>query len=310
MEPWTIGQKYNAGKVVPIECKMNDPLDDLGVKGMCFLMVFVYKGKVKFRIGDAVKEAPAPCVICLDEREDPVLIGRRGARCDSIYFHPSFLNRNMTFDLIRRDDYPDIATTHDLFLLRPFTDPDRTVFPLLAEHMETVKRLMILLNSELEKQPDWYWSCRSRSYFMEIMLFLERLYGIIDTVRSPKGSALEIRNSRLRSAVEFIESRYRDKITLSDISDAASINVNSLNRFFREELGVTPMGYLLRYRLSVAKKMLEFTELPVKEIAARTGFGTPNLFCRKFDQVEGMTPSAFRIRSVEERKRAFEIMKK
>ena len=28
MEPWTIGQKYNAGKVVPIECKMNDPLDN------------------------------------------------------------------------------------------------------------------------------------------------------------------------------------------------------------------------------------------------------------------------------------------
>lgn len=306
MIPQTIGKRLDAGRVAPIECKRNDDLSDLEIKDRCFLMILVKKGRATFSAYGRRAEAAAPCLVCFDETEDPVLVGKKGLRCDSVYFDPAFLNRNMSFGTVREEGYADIAEKHDMFLMKPFTDHERIVFPLLNEQTESMKNVFDNLKSELETQRDWYWSCRSRSYFMEALLILERLYGFFDEVPGTLGS---VRSGRLRSAVVFIESRYREEVTLSDISSAAKLNVNSLNVLFREELGVTPMNYLLNYRVAAAKKKLEFTDLPVGEIAALTGFKTASHFCRKFGEATGMTPTEFRKRAVEERRRAFAEMK-
>ncbi len=111
-----------------------------------------------------------PCFVCFDEREQPKLVKKRGLKCDAIYFHPMFLNINMTFQLVHSGSYEQVATSHDLFLLKPFTDEKRFVFPLFEEYTDNLNRLFLRLENELKEQNDWYWSCRSRSYFMEIIL--------------------------------------------------------------------------------------------------------------------------------------------
>lgn len=303
MDPQTVGTKFDAGRVAHIECRANDDLCDLKIQGKCYLMIIVRKGRIKFSVRGLRVEAIAPSVVCFDESDDPVLVNKRGARCDSVYFDPAFLNRNMSFSLVRDADYADIAEKHDMFLMKPFTDPERFVYPLLDGQTERMRTVFDCLRSELEAQRDWYWSCRSRSYFMEALLILERLYGLFEGTPETPGS---VRNGRLRAAIVYIESHYREDVTLSDISSAAMLNTNSISALFREELGVTPIRYLLQYRISAAKKMLEFTELPVGEIAIRCGFKTSAHFCRRFGEATGTTPSAFRKRAVEERRRAFE----
>ncbi|MBR6916416.1 MAG: helix-turn-helix transcriptional regulator [Clostridia bacterium] len=302
MIPQTVGREYDAGRVAPIECRRNDDLSDLEIKDRCFLMILVKKGRATFSAYGRRAEAAAPCVVCFDETEDPVLVCKKGLKCDSVYFDPTFLNRNMTFGTVRGEGYADIAERHDMFLMKPFTDHERFVYPLLGEQTESVRVIFDNLRAELEDQRDWYWSCRSRSYFMEALLILERINGLFDDV---PGTLRTVVNGRLRRAVLYIESRYHEDVTLSDISSAAQLNVNSLNLLFREELGVTPMNYLLNHRIAAAKRKLEFTDLPVGEIAVLTGFKTASHFCRKFGETTGMTPTEFRKRAVEERKRAF-----
>ena len=302
MTPRTVGTKHDAGRVVPIECIRNDDLCDLDIKDKCFLLILVKKGRATFSVHGRRAEAAAPCIVCFDETEDPVLVGKRGLRCDSVYFAPTFLNPNMTFGTVRDEGYADIAEKHDMFLMKPFTDRERFVYPLSGEQEERVRIIFDDLMKELKDQRDWYWSCRSRSFFMEALLILERLYGLFDEV---PGTLRTVDSGRLRRAVLYIESRYREDVTLSDISSAAQLNANSLNLLFREELGVTPMNYLLNYRIAAAKKKLEFTDLPVGEIAVLTGFKTASHFCRRFGEATGMTPTEFRKRAVEERKRDF-----
>ena len=47
------------------------------------------------------------------------------------------------------------------------------------ESIKNIQRLFSVFEKELKEQPDWYWSCRSRSYFMEMMLVLEKVYGFV-----------------------------------------------------------------------------------------------------------------------------------
>ncbi len=300
----TIGREYDVGKIASVQCVKNDTLKDLEIKGHCFLMIIVYEGTAYFQVGDMAFEAVGPCFVCFDEREQPKLVRKRGLKCDAIYFHPKFLNINMTFNLVHSNSYEQVATSHDLFLLRPFTDENRYVFPLFEEYTDNLNRLFTRLQNELKDQRDWYWSCRSRSYFIEIILMLERAYGII-AQGELCASINKIKNPHLKKAVIFIESHYQENITLESITKAASMNHSTLTQLFKQELSMTPIEYLWQYRITVAKRHLEFTSLSVKEISMRCGFKTIQHFSRKFEEVTNSTPTAFRDTAVGRRKAAF-----
>ena len=161
-----------------------------------------------------------------------------------------------------------------------------------------------MLDRALREQTDWYWSCRSRSYFMEIILLLERTYGLIE-YNDTAVSETKISNPHLRKAVVFIETNYYDDLSLESIVRSASLNHSTLTRLFKAELNMTPIEYLWHHRLTVAKKFLEFTNLPIKEIASRCGFKTVQHFSRKFEEAVGTTPRGFRSAAVESRKKSF-----
>lgn len=304
MIPQTIGRQYDVGKIAAVQCVKNDVLCDLNIKNNCFLLLIVYEGCAYFEVGDTSFEAVAPSFVCFDERETPRFVSQKGLKCDAVYFHPTFLNINMTFERVHSEMYEEVAINHDMFLLRPFTDDKRFVFPFAEEHVANLKKLFVSLDEELQVQRDFYWSCRSRSYFMEMIFMLERAYGIIGS--SYTGSAINrVKNPHLRGAVYYIESHYQDEVKLEDVLRAAALNHSTLTQLFKSEFGVTPMEYLWQYRLTVAKKHLEFTSLPVKDISRRCGFKTVQHFSRRFEEYTGETPSDFRENAVKKRKAAF-----
>ena len=105
MDPQTFWRNYDIGKIAPIQCVKGDALKDLEIKGSCFLMMIVYDGTAYFQVGDVSFEAIAPCFVCFDETETPRLIRKRGLKCDSVYFNPTFLNVNMSFSRLHSENY-------------------------------------------------------------------------------------------------------------------------------------------------------------------------------------------------------------
>lgn len=304
MNPQTFGYNYNSGKIIPIQCVKGDTLRDLDIKGVCFGLIIIYEGTALFQIGDLSFEAMGPCFVCFDESDSPKLIRKRGVKCDTVYFSPTFLNVNMTFSRLHGGNYQELALIHDFFLLRPFTDTSRYVFPIFDAYLDNMKRLFSTLENELKKQLDWYWSCRSRSYFIEMMLILERTYGLIGQ-NDPMKNTNKIFDPHLKKAVIYIENNYHETITLENVAKAALLSHSALTLLFKKELKMTPIEYVWYHRVIVAKKFLAFTELPIKDIALRCGFKTTQHFSRKFEAISGCNPTTFRTVAVSKRKKSF-----
>ena len=303
MQHITVGRKYNEGKVAKIECVRNDRLQNTHIKNNCFLLIILTAGKLEFKVENEQFYAAAPAFICFDETADPMLISKQKAQYTCIYFHPEFLNVNMSFEMLRKKDYGDIASTHDLFLLKPFTDKAYVV-PIAEAQLEKITQAAGYMQEELQNQRDWYWSCRGRSYFMEIIIALERMYGLIGygVTHQKSDNTPIVKNAKLRDAVLYIESRFDESITLPDIAKAAGMNHTTLTALMKEELGLTAIEYLMKYRITVAKKQLEFTSVPIKDIANMTGFKTVQHFSRVFKAQTGETPAEFRKSVVQKRK--------
>lgn len=306
MEHITVGKVHNKGKIAFVECVKNPDLADVHIKGKSFLLMILTEGTVCFRVNGEITVAVAPSFVCFNESEDPVFLSQTGAKYTCVYFHPRFLNVNMTFELLRSKQYSDLAMTHDMFMLKPFVD-GVCVVPISNTLVESISDSADFMLEELSNQRDWYWSCRGRSYFMEILILLERMYGLIGYGYDHQGedNAALVSSPRLRDAILYIEGNYNRGISLSDIASSAGVNHTTLTELMKKEFGCTARGYLMKYRTNIAKKQLAFTEVPIKDIADRTGFKTVQHFSRIFKQYTGMSPAEFRKTAVRERKEKF-----
>ncbi len=303
MEHVTIGRKFGEGKIAYAECTANGDLSRAEIKGKSFLLVCLAEGELRFSAGEKSHTAKAPCFLCFDEREEPVFNPADGARYACVWFHPMFLNVNMTFSRIRSAEYKDMASVHDLFLLRPFLDGGY-VIPCDGERMAVAEHFCHCMERELTEQRDWYWSCRARSYFMELLISLERVYagvGYPMIANEPYGETAEKRDLA-GDAVLYLEGRYAEDLSLQDVCNHLEVSRSALTAAFRKELHTTVMEYLTDFRLKVAKKHLAFTEIPPKEIAMRCGFKTVQHFARVFKKHTGQTPGEFRKNALQKRR--------
>ncbi|GAA3468503.1 GlxA family transcriptional regulator [Nonomuraea roseola] len=88
--------------------------------------------------------------------------------------------------------------------------------------------------------------------------------------------------------------RLHEPVTIPQLAEQARMSTRTFTRRFRQETGLTPIGWLTRQRLDRARELLETTRLPVDAVAERSGFSTGNGLRQHFTKVLGTTPSAYR----------------
>jgi signal transduction histidine kinase/AraC-like DNA-binding protein len=97
-----------------------------------------------------------------------------------------------------------------------------------------------------------------------------------------------------RRAVAFIHAHYADSITRDQIASHIGVSADYLTACFRQEMGLTPIAYLNRYRISRARTLLEEGRRSVTDVALEVGFTDLANFSRAFHREVGMTPNAYR----------------
>ena len=99
-------------------------------------------------------------------------------------------------------------------------------------------------------------------------------------------------------ALRFIERRYMQRITVSDIAAHCGCSVSTVSHTFTRHAGKTIKQYVNFLRIEQAKKLLESSLLPVKTIAAMCGFGEPDYFSTVFKHHTGFSPTNYKKRNM------------
>lgn len=87
-----------------------------------------------------------------------------------------------------------------------------------------------------------------------------------------------------------------EDLTIDVLADAAHMSRRSFVRRFRDSTGSTPAAWIRSHRLDEARRLLEVTSLPIDQIAASCGFGSPITLRQNFMAAFGSTPSSYRRR--------------
>lgn len=107
------------------------------------------------------------------------------------------------------------------------------------------------------------------------------------------GRVLET-NTVLAHVVTYIRENLSRKISMESLTDTACMSQASFYRFFRRELGMSPIEFITRERVRYAKMLLKDMHLQINQVCYAAGFQDSNYFVRVFKKLEGITPSQYR----------------
>ncbi|MDQ6417907.1 helix-turn-helix domain-containing protein [Paenibacillus sp. LHD-117] len=106
----------------------------------------------------------------------------------------------------------------------------------------------------------------------------------------------QVRNRSFKAILDYVERHYRDELSISALSEQFNVNANYISQLFRKETGTTFTQYVTELRVAHACRLLTETDLPINEIAEKSGYSDYFYFTRIFKRAKGTTPSGYRYR--------------
>ncbi len=103
---------------------------------------------------------------------------------------------------------------------------------------------------------------------------------------------------RLYRARDFLYSCYAEPLTVADAAHVAALSLFHFQRMFKSAFGISPMQFLQRRRLEVARHLLSTTGGDVTSICLAVGFESLGSFSSLFKRRFGVSPS--QVRRIEE----------
>lgn len=101
--------------------------------------------------------------------------------------------------------------------------------------------------------------------------------------------------SAYRAILEYVHAHYEQELSNRLLGQMFGYHPNYISQLIQEHTGMPLHRYLLNLRITHAVQLLENTDIPIAEIAARVGFKNPSYFSQYFKKQTGYPPRAFRL---------------
>lgn len=103
--------------------------------------------------------------------------------------------------------------------------------------------------------------------------------------------------AKLQLMMQYIHAHFAESLSLEDIANSVAISKSTALHLFQTGIKMTPINYLISYRLKQAALLLTSTEKKIATIAHESGFNGVDHFCRSFKKSYGITPTDYRKQS-------------
>ena len=240
-----------------------------------FEFVYVESGSVTVDVGTDSFVVDAGTGIMINSRALHRFTSSEDAVIPNFLFMPSFIAPE---DSLIYEKYvaPVISSSSEYIVFKPDASWQ-------ADVLDVIKNIIEFQNEEDNE--------------LEISIMVQKLWFKIfknQTFEVSEDKATALQRTRLQLMMQYIHSHFAGDVSLDEIAAAASISKSTALHLFQTNLRITPVNYLILYRLRQAARMLGSTEKKVTAIALETGFNNVDYFCRSFKKAYGITPTDYR----------------
>lgn len=292
----TVGINYYPGRRVHL-CYHADAAPVLlsGEAG-CFRLVLIQGGAGMIRVNGTAAPLLAPALLCLNASEQATLEHEAGISAQAVSFHPDLISDRLTDENVHEPAGLSVTDRQDSYLLLPFVQHDQARAGYLSIGPATARRIGDLMGSigrELGGQADWYWPCRSRTFFLELLFVVQRVFS---APSAAEPGLLGVPTDDTAGVLAYLHTNVHRQVTVAELCREFHLNRTTLQGRFRAITGHTLRAYLINLRVRLAANRLAETTETIEEIAVSVGFSDGSHLHRAFHKAMGCTPTEYRQR--------------
>jgi AraC-like DNA-binding protein len=129
------------------------------------------------------------------------------------------------------------------------------------------------------------------SRLLEVLL-IEALRSTTGTL-APQGLLRGLADERLAVAIRLMHKNPKSPWTVAQLAKEAALSRSTFFDRFNRVMGMSPMEYLLAWRMALAKNLLRRKEAGITEVAGRVGYGSASAFSVAFTRHVGLPPTLY-----------------
>ncbi len=245
-------------------------------------LILIYQGEARITAGQSNYVLKAGEGIFINSN---VLHSGHGTSSDncilhSFVFHPSLLTGSMDNIFMEKYIYPLISCTE----LPSCTLKPGTLWQ--GQVLESIRKAY-----EITRLENYGFEFMVRNLLSDACIQIMFNNRQLLSDQTPEGRP---ETNRIKVMLNYIHQHYPETLELRHIADSVNVSSRECLRSFHEFLGISPMQYLIKYRISTATQFLTDTDYSVTEICVRCGFPSPSYFSKMFKRYTGTTPSKYR----------------
>lgn len=240
-------------------------------------LFFVLEGSCKINVSGTEYYLPTSSMIFVPEGESYKFSEYKGTTMAIV---------NFDFDQSRSYKTESLSLTNEpleTYNKIEFEDFTRLNEPLVIPDFAGGEYLVRKIVEEFEKGQLYYRECMS-ALLKNLFCNLVRHISTFNNFS----------NKRINLILDYISQNLSERLDSSTIAAKVNYHPYYVSRLVRVYTGKTLKQYIITLRINEAKELLKYTELPLVEIAVRTGFENAAYFSNSFKARVGMNPTEYR----------------
>ena len=225
--------------------------------------IYAEKGEISCFVGTEQFILPEGCGLFVNSGILHRYEAARSVSMPNIVFSPELLGAK-SGKVYQNYIAPVLGSAAPYLLFRPSVDRHREIL----QHLLRIFRLQETQDNEMKT--------------VAALLELWQQVYLHIPLPSGQGSGDKGRRAQMQVMMQFIHANYHRQIALQEIAQSVHISESSALQLFRRGIHLSPVAYLIQYRLKRAADLLATTNKTVAAVAYESGFSDAGYFCRTF----------------------------
>ncbi len=123
---------------------------------------------------------------------------------------------------------------------------------------------------------------------------LGRLLGILGCRQRAPDVRGRCTQEKIMESIQYMREHIDTPCRSEELAEAANMSLSTYGHTFRKQMNTSPGHFFIRLKMQRACEYLDTTDMTVRAIGERVGYGDQFHFCRVFKKVIGKTPTDYR----------------